>query len=125
MIRKPEGVTPVRKTTIIQTGDRLIFAGELSIIAELQKINGLKLRTGTELEFEDLKNGTTHLVEAVVSHRSSVLSKSIKQSRFRSHYDAGVIAIHRNNERIRSKVGDVVLKRGDSFLLLTGMVFIM
>ena len=124
IIRKHERVSPVRKTTIIQTGDRLIFAGELSIIAELQKINGLKLRTGTELDFEDLKNGTTHLVEAVVSHRSSLLSKSIKQSRFRSHYDAGVIAIHRNNERIRSKVGDIVLKPGDSLLLLAGMDFI-
>src|SRR5690625_1413529 len=124
IIRKHERVSPVRKTTIIQTGDRLIFAGELSIIAELQKINGLKLRTGTELKFEDLKNGTTHLVEAVVSHRSSVLSKSIKQSRFRSHYDAGVIAIHRNNERIRSKVGDIVLKPGDSLLLLAGIDFI-
>lgn len=124
IIRKHERVSPVRDTTIIQTGDRLIFAGELSIIAELQKINGLKLRTGSELEFEDLKNGTTHLIEAVVSHRSTILSKSIKQSRFRSRYDAGVIAIHRNNERIQSKVGDIILKPGDSLLLLAGMNFI-
>lgn len=124
IIRKNERVSPVRKTTIIQTGDRLIFAGEISIIAELQKINGLKLRTGTELEFEDLKNGTTHLIEAVVSHQSGILSQSIKQSQFRSHYDAGVIAIHRNNERIQSKVGDIILRPGDSLLLLAGVNFI-
>ncbi len=124
IIRKNERVSPVRKTTIIQAGDRLIFAGEISIIAELQKINGLKLRTGTELGFEDLKNGTTHLIEAVVSHQSGILSKSIKQSQFRSHYDAGVIAIHRNNERLQSKVGDIILKPGDSLLLRAGMNFI-
>src|SRR5690625_495497 len=124
IIRKNERVSPVRNTTIIQTGDRLIFAGELSIIAELQKVTGLTLRTGSELEFEDLKNGTTHLIEAVVSHQSEILSKSIKQSRFRSRYDAGVIAIHRNNERIQSKVGDIILKPGDSLLLLAGMDFI-
>lgn len=124
IIRKNERVSPVRTTTIIQAEDRLIFAGEISIIAELQKINGLKLRTGTELEFEDLKNGATHLIEAVVSHQSGILSKSIKQSQFRSHYDAGVIAIHRNNERIRSKVGDIILKPGDSLLLLAGANFI-
>ena len=124
IIRIKKRVSPVRNSTIIQAGDRLIFAGKISIIAELQKNNGLKLRTGTDLGFEDLKNGTTHLIEAVVSHQSGLLSKSIKQSQFRSHYDAGVIAIHRNNERIQSKVGDITLKPGDSLLLLAGVNFI-
>lgn len=48
--------------------------------------NGLKLRTGTNLELDDLKNGATHLIEAVISHQSGLLSKSIKQSKFRSRY---------------------------------------
>ncbi|MFD1349061.1 SLC13 family permease [Oceanobacillus caeni] len=124
IIRRNERVSPVRNSTIIQAGDRLIFAGEIATIAELQKINGLKLRTGTELELDDLKNGKTSLIEAVVSHQSVLLSKSIKQSQFRSRYDAGVIAIHRNNERIHGKVGDVILKPGDSLLLLAGMDFV-
>jgi len=121
IIRPNERVSPVRNSTIIQVGDRLIFAGEIATIAELQKIVGLKLRTGTNLELDDLKNGKTSLIEAVVSHQSELLSKSIKQSQFRSRYDAGVIAIHRNNERIQSKVGDIILKPGDSLLLLAGM----
>src|SRR5690625_3272177 len=124
IIRPNERVSPVRNSTIIQVGDRLIFAGEIATIAELQKIVGLKLRTGTNLELDDLKNGKTSLIEAVVSHQSELLSKSIKQSQFRSRYDAGVIAIHRNNERIQSKVGDIILKPGDSLLLLAGMDFI-
>ncbi|WP_253288889.1 SLC13 family permease [Amphibacillus sp. MSJ-3] len=124
IIRKHERISPVRETTIIQVGDRLIFAGELSIIAELQKTEGLELRTGTELSFTDLKNGNTYLIEAVVSHQSSFIAKSIKQSRFRSHYDAGVIAVHRNNERIQGKIGDIILKPGDSLLLLTDAKFI-
>ncbi|MER2090725.1 MAG: SLC13 family permease, partial [Sporosarcina sp.] len=100
---KNERVSPVRNSTIIQAGDRLIFTGKISTMAELQKVNGLKLRTGPNLELDDLKNGSTHLIEAVVSHQSGLLSKSIKQSQFRSRYDAGVIAIHRKNERIQSK----------------------
>lgn len=124
IIRKSGRVSPVRNSTIIQSGDRLIFAGKISTMAELQKMNGLTLRTGTDLELDDLKNGSTHLIEAVVSHRSGLLSKSIKQSQFRARFDAGVIAIHRNNERIQSKVSDILLKPGDTLLLLAGADFV-
>ncbi len=124
IIRRNGRVSPVRNSTIIQAGDRLIFTGQISTIAELQNIAGLTLETGTNVELDDLKNGNTFLVEAVVSHHSSLLSKSIKQSQFRSRYDAGVIAVHRKNEKIQSKVGDIVLKPGDTLLLLAGEDFI-
>lgn len=124
IIRESGRVSPVRNSTIIQAGDRLIFAGKISTMAELQKMNGLTLRTGTDLELDDLKNGSTHLVEAVVSHRSGLLSKSIKQSQFRARFDAGVIALHRNNERIQSKVSDILVKPGDTLLLLAGADFV-
>ncbi|MEN1967130.1 SLC13 family permease [Lentibacillus sp. N15] len=124
IIRGDERISPVRSTTVIQTGDRLIFTGLISTIADLQKIKGLELETGTNITLHDLKDGSTSLVDAVVSDQSSLLSKSIKQSKFRSRYDAGVMAVHRNNERIRSKVGDIVLKPGDSLLLVAGGDFV-
>ncbi|MEW9677359.1 SLC13 family permease [Lentibacillus sp. L22] len=124
IIRGDERISPVRSTTVIQSGDRLIFTGLISTIADLQKMKGLKLETGTNIDLDDLKDGSTKLVDAVVSDQSSLLSKSIKQSQFRSRYDAGVIAVHRNNERIKSKVGDIVLKPGDSLLLVAGTDFV-
>ncbi|WP_261131479.1 SLC13 family permease [Bacillus sp. Marseille-Q3570] len=124
IIRGEERISPVRSTTIIQTGDRLIFTGLISTIADLQNIKGLSLETGSDLELEDLKNGSIQLVEAVVSHQSSLLAKTIKQSQFRSRFDAGVLAVHRNNERIKSKIGDIILRPGDTLLLLTGSDFI-
>lgn len=124
IIRGKERISPVRSTTVIQVGDRLIFTGLISTIADLKKIKGLELETGTNIDLDGLKDGTINLVDAVVSDQSSLLSKSIKQSQFRSRYDAGVIAVHRNNERIKSKIGDIVLKPGDSLLLLTGTDFV-
>lgn len=124
IIRGDEHISPVKSTTIIKQGDRLIFTGLISTIAELEKINGLELETGTNIGLNDLRNGTSNLVEAVVSHDSSLTTKSIKQSHFRSQYDAGVIAVHRNNERIKSKVGDIVLRPGDTLLLLAGTDFL-
>ncbi|MUK87447.1 SLC13 family permease [Ornithinibacillus sp. L9] len=124
IIRGDERISPVRSTTVIQSGDRLIFAGLISTIADLQKIKGLELETGTNIELDDLKDGSINLVDAVVSDQSSLLFKSIKKSKFRSRYDAGVIAVHRNNERIRSKIGDIVLRPGDSLLLVAGADFV-
>ncbi|WAA09718.1 SLC13 family permease [Fervidibacillus albus] len=124
IIRGNEKISPVKATTIIRNGDRLIFTGLISTIAELQKIKGLTLETGTYLSLDSLKNGNTQLVEAVVSHQSSLLYKTIKEVRFRSKYDAGVIAVHRDRERIKSKIGEITLKPGDTLLLLCGSDFI-
>ncbi|MFC3041443.1 SLC13 family permease [Virgibacillus xinjiangensis] len=124
IIRGKERISPVVASTVIQAGDRLIFSGLISTLKDVQMTKGLTLRTGTDLELDELKNGNTAIVEAVVSHQSSLQSKSIKQSQFRSAYDAGVIAVHRKNERIESKVGDIVLKPGDTLLLLTGRDFV-
>jgi len=124
IIRGDERISPVRSTTVIQANDRLIFAGLISTLTDLQKMKGLYVQTGTHLELDDLKNGNNQLVEAVVSHQSSLTTKTIKQSNFRSKYDSGVIAVHRNNERIQSKIGDIVLRPGDTLLLLAGPDFV-
>ncbi|MBS4217557.1 SLC13 family permease [Bacillus sp. FJAT-49711] len=123
IIRNDERVSPVKSTTMIRQGDKLIFTGLISTIAELQRIKGLKLETGSDFSLDSLKNGNTQLVEAVVSHHSSLLYKKIQDSYFRSKFDAGVIAVHRHRERIKSKIGDITLKPGDALLLLCGPDF--
>lgn len=123
VIRGNEQISPVRSSTIIQRGDRLIFTGLISTLAELQKVKGLKLETGTNITLDELESASAKLVDAVVSEDSALLSKSIKHSQFRSRFDAGIVAVHRHNERIHSKVGDIVLKPGDSLLLLAGPDF--
>ena len=62
--------------------------------------------------------------EAVVSHSSPILGKTVKEADFRSRYKAGVIAIHRNGERIKAKVGDIKLHAGDVLLLLARDTFL-
>ncbi|MDZ5784244.1 SLC13 family permease [Marinococcus luteus] len=124
IIRKDERISPVSSNTIVQAGDRLIFTGVIEKMADLQRSPGLTLKTGTDLSLDDLRDNTNQLVEAVVSHQSSLQSKSIKQAQFRSAYDAGVVAVHRNNERIQSKIGDIRLRPGDSLLLLAGSDFL-
>ncbi|GAE24954.1 sulfate permease [Halalkalibacter wakoensis JCM 9140] len=115
VISNGDRTAPVPSYYKIKEGDRLIFTGLFSTIVELQNIRGLTVETGTHLKLGDLQNGSASLVEAVVSHQSSLIHKTVKESRVRSKYDAGVVAVHRNDERINNKVGDIKLKLGTPY----------
>jgi len=57
------------------------------------------------------------LTEAVVSDSCPLVGTSIREGRFRGVYNAAVIAVARNGERIQRKIGDIVLRPGDTLLL--------
>ena len=124
VIRNGDRTAPVPSFIKLKENDRLIFTGVLSTIVELQNIKGLRVETGTNLKLESLQNGSASLVEAVVSHQSLLIQQTVKESRFRSKYDAGIVAVHRNDERINNKIGDIKLKAGDTLLLLANKDFI-
>ena len=108
---------------ILQAGDLLSFVGILESVVDLRKIRGLlpatdqihKLRPG---------QGDRTLVEAVVSHNSPLVGRSVRESRFRTTYNAAIVAVHRNAEQIRAKVGDIRLRAGDTLLLETHRGFV-
>jgi di/tricarboxylate transporter len=85
-------------------------------IKDLQRIRGLSPATDQVFKL-DSPRMQRRLVEAVVSDASPMLGRSIREGRFRSVYDAAVIAVARNGERINSKIGDIVLRTGDTLLL--------
>ncbi|WP_332696050.1 SLC13 family permease [Halalkalibacter lacteus] len=124
LIRNGDRTAPVPSFIKLKENDRLIFTGLLSTIVELQNIKGLRVETGTNLKLESLQNGSASLVEAVVSHQSLLIQQTVKESKFRSKYDAGIVAVHRNDERINNKVGDIKLKAGDTLLLLANKDFV-
>ena len=69
-------------------------------------------------------SGQRGLFEAVISASSPLVGRGIREANFRTIYDAAVIAVHRNGERLRQKIGDIVLLAGDTLLLLTGTGFV-
>lgn len=121
--RNGESIGPVSSEEKVHKGDRLMFVGITSAIVELQEISGL-VPVARELFEKDFAAMQPHLIEAVVSSSSPVLGKTVKECKFRLHYGAGVIAVHRNGERIRSKIGSIRLKTGDTLLLLAGKEFL-
>lgn len=110
-------ITPVGPEQVLQGGDILVFAGVVATIIDLQRIRGLEPAAPEEL-LQSLPGGRNRpMVEAVVSGSSPLIGQSVKRSNFRSVYDAVVIAVHRNAERVQGKIGDIVLRPGDTLLM--------
>jgi di/tricarboxylate transporter len=83
---------------------------------DLQKFHGLIPATNQIFKL-DAPRSERCLIEAVVSNTCPLIRKTIREGRFRTVYNAIVIAVARNGERIRKKIGDIVLQPGDTLLL--------
>ncbi|MFI4917795.1 MAG: SLC13 family permease [Phycisphaerales bacterium JB060] len=102
--------------TVLRAGDRLVFAGVVEAIKDLQALRGLT--TATDQVFKlDSPRFRRRLFEAVVSRTSPAAGQTIRAGRFRNTYDAVVIAVAREGERLKGKLGDIELKPGDTLLL--------
>jgi di/tricarboxylate transporter len=56
--------------------------------------------------------------------RSPLIAKKIKESNFRSKYNAAIVAVKRKSKQITSGLGEVVLKQGDTLILLAKHDFV-
>ena len=117
-------ITPVNPEIVIQAEDRLVFAGVVSTIVDLRRIRGLVPLSEEEETADDAPSNLHGLVEAVISTSSPLVGRSIRESNFRSAYDAAVIAVHRNAERVPGKIGEIVLQPGDTLLMQSSPDFI-
>lgn len=106
----------VAPTERLESGDRLVFVGVVDSVVELQKIRGLRPATDQVFMLDDPRSERT-LIEAVVSNTCPLIGRTIREGRFRSTYDAVVIAVARNGDRLRMKIGDITLEPGDTLLL--------
>jgi di/tricarboxylate transporter len=93
-----------------------VFVGVVESVVDLQKIRGLVPATDQVFKLT-APRATRCLIEAVVSSSCPLVGKTIRDGRFRSNYNAAVIAVARDGERIQKKIGDIVLRPGDTLLL--------
>jgi di/tricarboxylate transporter len=116
-IERGDNILPaVAPTERLQENDRLIFVGIVESVVDLQKTRGLIPATDQVFKLNDPRTQRC-LLEAVVSDRCPIVGKTIRDGQFRSRYDAAVLAVARSGERINAKIGDIVLRSGDTLLL--------
>lgn len=120
ILRDGELIKPVQPDQEILANDRLYFAGDTNKVVELVKnTEGLDWAKTERFQLGDKLD----IVEAVIPANSFLSGKTLKQVEFREHYDAAVVAIHRNGERLSGKLGEIELQTGDLLLITTGKRF--
>ena len=116
-IERSDRVIPaVGPEEILQGGDRLVFVGVVESVVDLNKIRGL-MPAPDQVAKLTTPRSQRSLIEAVVSGTSPLVNKSVRAGGFRTVYNAVIIAVARNGERLNQKIGDIVLQVGDTLLL--------
>jgi di/tricarboxylate transporter len=109
-------IPAVSSHELLQAGDRLVFAGILDSVVDLQRIRGLLPATDQVFKLGGPRQDRC-FVEAVVSDKCPLIGKTVREGRFRARYNAVIIALNRNGERVKRKIGDIELRAGDTLLL--------
>jgi di/tricarboxylate transporter/uncharacterized membrane protein YfcA len=117
IIRSGAHLPMVSPQEVLKGGDVLIFIGKTDAIIDLASSDqGLRLPSQEEDGHE--------IVEVVVPANSALAGHYISNERLKSQYDAKVVAMHRNGEKIKGKIEQVKLSHGDLLLLSVGESFI-
>lgn len=105
----------VPPSTVLREGDRLHFTGVVDSVVDLRK---QRIVPDTDQVDKITAQRDRSLVEAVVSAYSALTGQTVRESRFRTIYDAAILAVHRQGVRVtETKVGDIRLQAGDVLLI--------
>ncbi|MCL4202446.1 MAG: anion permease [Pirellulaceae bacterium] len=116
LIRDEQVLSAVSPREVLRAGDRLIFVGNIDSMRDLRNQQGFE-PVPDQLFKLDAPSHQRCLVEAVVSDTCPLVGKTIREGRFRNVYNAVVIAVARNGERLQGKIGDIELQPGDTLLI--------
>ena len=117
IVRGEELLSPVAPTQKIEAGDKLIFSGDVTRVGTLERFHGLKLFAVDEGLL------STNMLEVVIMPNAAIAGQTIKESSFRARFDAAVVGLKRDGERLSGKLGAITLQPGDSLVLAVGPDF--
>ncbi|NRA79524.1 MAG: SLC13 family permease [Pseudoalteromonas sp.] len=117
VVRDNRLISPVSPTQMIREGDKLIFSGDVTKVLVLQQFEGLSLFAEQDGLLRD------NLTEVVIKPGAAVVGKTLKTAGFRARFDAAVVAVRREGEKLSGKLGDITIQSGDFLILAVGPDF--
>jgi di/tricarboxylate transporter len=138
--RATETVVAVGPEEVLRAGDVLTFVGVVESVADLQQIKGLEpagedsariiaaaadqtadapaaAPSNGSAAAESRRRAGMRLIEAVIGRESPITGMTIRDAGLRTRYGAVVMGVHRQGRRVAGKIGDMVLRPGDTLLM--------
>jgi di/tricarboxylate transporter len=116
IVRKDNREVIPTASTVFESEDVVLVECKLDNLIRVKEASGIELR-GDVITDTKLTGNKMKLVEALVTPASNLIGRTLKDSGFRQRYNVVVLAIHRFNENIATKIGSTLLQTGDLLLM--------
>jgi len=117
IVRGSHLISPVAPHEYIESGDKLIFSGDIKQVNALETVDGLRLFAVEEGLLR------ANMMEVIVMPNATIEGKTVKESGFRSLFDAAVVGMRRGGKRLSGKLGNITIQAGDNMMLAVGPDF--
>jgi di/tricarboxylate transporter len=116
IIHFDEMISPAIDDEVLMGGDRLIFSGEIDEILYLKDSHQFVSADHHVFSINEVGRNR-QLQTAFIPFDSSLVRKTIRESKFEKRYNMTLVAISRRGNRIDKSPRDVELQAGDTLLL--------
>jgi di/tricarboxylate transporter len=101
----------------LAAGDLLLVKGRPADLQTLEGLQSLEIDHQAPPDLSELESEHVGLMEIVLSPRTTLAGKTLRQIHFRYKYGLSVLAIWRQGRAYRSDLRDMALRFGDALLL--------
>jgi di/tricarboxylate transporter len=116
-VRKDEKVVAVNPDGVLRAGNRFLAKADPVDLQEVLDLHGLHLAKEIRRRIEDLESDDLGYLEAVVTAGSPLERRGRSYLRRRMGRGTALLAVARQGEPIRRRLGEVVFRVGDVLLL--------
>lgn len=116
IVRDGRGFVPDEATTL-EADDVLLVSGNVVNLMKVKTTKGIEIRPELKLGEAELKKAGVDLAEVVVSPRSSLIGRSLREARFQQEFGLTVLAIYREGLTLWDRISRIPLEVGDLLLV--------
>ena len=98
-------------------GDIVLVAGKVENLLKVKKIEGLEILEDLNTRSSGVDMEEAHLAEVVLTPRSPLVGRTLKQAHFRQRSGLSVLALMRGDRSLVDHIGDIRLEAGDLLLI--------
>lgn len=100
-----------------EAGDIVLVAGKVENLIKIKKIEGIDILEDVNLRSSGVDMKDAHVAEVVLTPKSSLVGRTLKEAHFRQRSGLSVLAIMRGYRSLVDHIGEIRLKAGDLLLL--------
>jgi len=110
-------ISPVPDDEPVMGGDRLVYAGQIAELLELEKTHGLVNSIHHVFSLKEVKRNAHMLRTAYVTFGSNLIGTTMGTNGFEKENKVTLVAVSRRGKRLEQSPREVVLRAGDTLLL--------